>query len=137
MKVLRDCETLRWLLLAPAALCGCHAEHPQSMLHPAGAASDEVAWLWWFLFTVCTAVFLAVIALTAAAVLRRPEKPEAASPLGNRFIVVSGVVLPAIVLLVILLVSMKTQTELKSAEADLTVRVTGHQWWWEVEYPER
>lgn len=123
--------------IVAALLSGCHADHVQSMLHPAGPASEEVSWVWWFLFTVCTAVFVVVLILTAIAVLWRPKERRRQSPLGNGFIVLSGVVAPTIILLIILLVAMRSQVALRAPETDLTVRVTGYRWWWEVEYPQQ
>jgi cytochrome c oxidase subunit II len=118
-------------------LCGgCHADHVQSMLHPASSASSEIAWLWWFLFTVCLIVLIAVMVLTYLAVFRRPEEREEKSPLGTRFIVVSGVLIPAVILLAILLASVKSQVALAIPETDVTIEVVGYQWWWEVRYPE-
>jgi cytochrome c oxidase subunit II len=116
-------------------LSGCHANHRQSMLHPASPASAEIAWLWWFLLAICSAVFFAVITLTAVAVGRRTSSPRPESPLGDRFIVVSGVVIPGIILLAILFASLRTQVALSIPETDLTIEVIGHQWWWEVRYP--
>jgi cytochrome c oxidase subunit II len=71
------------------------------------------------------------------AVLWRPKERRRHSPLGNGFIVLSGVVAPAIILFIILLVAMKSQVALSTPETELTVRIIGHQWWWEVRYPEQ
>lgn len=120
---------------ALAVLAGCHRDHPQSMLHPASSASAEVAWLWWFLFAVCTAVFLITMMLLVAALVARPRE-DGEAPLGHGFIVVSGILLPAIVLVVILVVSVRSQVALQIPETRHTVRVVGHQWWWEVHYPD-
>jgi cytochrome c oxidase subunit II len=123
------------LVLGPL-LAGCHAKHSQSMLHPASSASEQIFWLWWFLLVVCTAVFVWVLGLMAMAIFRRSREPTAVSPLGDRFIIISGVIIPTVILLAILLVSLRTQVALSIPETDLTIEVTGHQWWWEVRYPE-
>ncbi|MBX3444592.1 MAG: cytochrome c oxidase subunit II [Planctomyces sp.] len=126
------------------------------MLHPGGSAAAEIAWLTWFLIAVCGGVFVAVMALTAAAVWRRSETADAGesaesaadsesrkpppaspvSPLGAGFIIVAGAVIPALILTVILVLSVKAQVALAPPESDITIRVVGHQFWWEVEYPE-
>ncbi len=136
------------------ALAGCHADHRQSMLHPASSASSEIAGLWWFLFAVCTTVFVVVIGLLLMAIWGRPsasQPPSDArgssgqdgslataprSPLGHRFIVVSGIIVPSLVLVALLVVSVRAQVALATPEPDFTIRVVGHMWWWEVRYPE-
>lgn len=127
-----------WPLISAAAftvLAGCHHDHRQSMLHPASSASTQIAWLWWFLLAVCGAVFVAVMALTAVAVWGRTRDRER-SPLGNRFVVYGGLVIPSIILIAILVASVRTQVALDMPETDLTVRVIGHMWWWEIHYPD-
>ena len=115
---------------------GCHREHPQSMLHPASSASAHIAWLWWVLFGVCTAVFVAVLILLAIAIRPRTAQAAEHSPVGSKFIVVCGIVLPAFVLFGLLMVTLRAQVALKMPATEVTIRVTGHMWWWEVEYPE-
>lgn len=117
-------------------LAGCHRDHPQSVLHPASAASAHIAWLWWVLFGVCTAVFAAVILLLAIAIRPRADQATGDSPLGHKFIVVCGIVLPAFILFGLLVVTLQAQVALEMPPTEVTIRVTGHMWWWEVEYPE-
>lgn len=126
-----------WLLALPLAAIGCQAERGQSMLHPASSAAEQIAWLWWFLLILCTVVFAAVLLLTGLAVRRLPEGSRRESPLGDRFILLCGVLLPAVALVAILLVSLRTQLALRTPATELTIEVTGFQWWWEVRYPEQ
>ncbi|MEX0717842.1 MAG: cytochrome c oxidase subunit II [Planctomycetaceae bacterium] len=121
--------------LAAVLLSGCHREHVQSVLHPASADSAEVAWLWWLLCGVCAAVFLVVVVLTGIAVAR-PRASDGPPALGHRFIVMSGIVVPSLVLFVLLVIALRSQASLRPPEEGPTIRVIGHQWWWEVEYPE-
>ena len=125
------------LIIAMSAnLAGCHQSHNQSMLYPAGPAAAHIAWVWWFLFFVCTAIFLIVILLTAVAIWGPRSATRHESTLGNRFIIFSGIVIPGFILLALLVVSVRSQVVLGMPSTKLTVRVTGHMWWWEVEYPE-
>jgi cytochrome c oxidase subunit II len=64
----------------------------------------------------------------------RHARPE--SPLGDRFVLIGGAIIPGVVLLAILLISLRTQVALSLPETALTIEVVGHQWWWEVHYPE-
>lgn len=136
------------------AMSGCHRDHDQSMLHPAAEASAHIAWLWWVLFGICTAVFGGVMLLLWVAIGRPSSKPadvatadlaslgsgrrasRPVSPLGNGFVIMSGIVFPAIVLVGILILSVNSQVVLTPPETTRTVRVVGHMWWWEVRYPD-
>lgn len=123
--------------LAAVAGAGCVEHHEQSMLHPAGPAAARIDQLWWFLLIVCGGVFLVTMGLLVAALAARPT-PNNESPLGMRFIVGSGIVLPGIILLVILIHSLQATVALKASQAEpLAIRVIGHKWWWEVHYPQQ
>ena len=114
----------------------CHSGHVQSALHPAGPGAVEIARLWWGMFVLLTAVFLGTMALMFTAILVK-GRAAGGPPLGDtRFIVVSGIVMPAAVLVAMLLISLRATVALETPESDVTIHITGHQWWWQVEYPE-
>ena len=72
---------------------------------------------------------------------------EAYIPLGeaehdrtvNRWIVGGGIVMPTIVLigLVALTVGALRRIPATAPSAEVVIEVTGHQWWWEVQYPDQ
>jgi len=139
-----------WLVpLVPVLLAGCAGEPVQSTLHPAGPAAAAIAWLWWVMFGVFTAVFVLVLVLLLVALLRRPapslsardgrdREEGVAPPLGRTgFIVAGGLVLPVVILTPLYFVSLTTSAILGPPAEALTVRVIGHMWWWEVRYPEQ
>ena len=107
--------------------------HPQSALEPAGSAARNIEWLWWVLFWVCTAVFLVVLVLTGYALTRRSAKgPQP----GEKFVIFAGIVLPTLVLVGLLLASLETGRALRGQKTQLTIRVVGQQYWWDVIYPD-
>lgn len=119
------------LLAVVTMLFGCHADHNQSMLHPAGEAAGRIVWLTWILTAVCAFVFVGTMALAFVAITRKESRP-----LGNRFITVMGIVIPAIILTTILIVSVAAQVALQTPKtANHKIRVVGHMFWWEVHYP--
>jgi cytochrome c oxidase subunit II len=121
-------------LLCLLAGCGWGADH-QSMVHPASEAAAEVARLWWFMFALFTAVFVIVMGFLLAALLRGPE--NAAPPGGNtRFVVWGGILIPGLIMVGMLIYSLKATVALRMPETKLRIQVIGHQWWWEVRYPE-
>ncbi len=105
------------------------------MLHPESQSASAIAWLWWLLFSICSIVFVVVVTLTIVAVVVRRSDTRATPTLGNRFIIVNGAIIPACILIVILIASLSGQVALRDPETALTIRVTGHMWWWEVAYP--
>lgn len=121
-------------------LTGC-ANAP-SMLAPQGPAAARIANLWWLLFWLAMAVLLFVLGFLALALFRRrssgmENQPEPRS--GTRVVVLAGVVMPALILTIVYIATLRTMRALATpaiAEG-LTIHVIGHLWWWEVQYPEQ
>jgi cytochrome c oxidase subunit 2 len=130
-------------LLAVLFVVGCNAAPDQSALHPAGPAAAEIAWLWWVMLSAFTAVFILVVVLMLAAVFQRSTTDSSiglgtSPPLGRTgFVVGGGLVLPIIVLTPLYLLSLKSSSSLRVPQEGVTIRVIGHQWWWEVRYPQQ
>jgi cytochrome c oxidase subunit II len=127
-------------------LSGCGGRQPQqTMLRPAGPMASRIEGLWWFIFWISLIVFVLVMAaLTRAASARRvrgqapPElHPDAAGEQRRfrRVLVCAG--LTIVLLFVILVYSISTLGYMNALESKnpLTIEVVGHQWWWEIHYP--
>ena len=104
------------------------------MLAPADAAAETIAWLWWVMFWVLGAVTVVVFALLFFGLRQGAgERP----PWGNTaFIVGGGLVVPGVIVTGLLFASLHTTFAILPPESELTIEVTGHQWWWDVRYPE-
>lgn len=132
--------SLAFLLL----LAGC--SRLPVVLDPAGAEAGEISSLWWFFVAVTAAVYLAVLVWLALVLLRPRGRPsdtvppaEAdASPARKKLVVLvsTAVGLTIVLLFVLLLRDFATARPLHPPDAPdaLTIRITGHQWWWSVEY---
>jgi len=116
----------------------------QSMLDPASSAAREVALLWWI--ALGSTGFLALLVFAGIAqALRRSRRASAAREGGettiaeNRFIVLAGGVFPALFLIGFLAVSVRTGSIVSQprGEPALVIEVVGHQYWWEVRYPDQ
>lgn len=123
-------------------LSGCSAEDAPSILEPGGPAAERVETLWWPMLWISTAVFLVVAGmLVRAAVKGRRDVSEGVdkSPVswGEPFIVVAGVFIPFLILGGTFVFSLQQMNGLSSDSegAELTIEVIGHDWWWEVRYP--
>ncbi len=118
-------------------LGGCVRDHVQSALHPAGPNAEAINLLWWILFGTCGVVFLATMLLLAFAIFRKRQEDDAGPPLGGtRFVVLSGVILPSLILLFLLLASLRTSVALRPPEPTVVIDVVGYRWWWDVHYPD-
>jgi cytochrome c oxidase subunit II len=109
----------------------------QSALDSAGIQAARIEWLWWVMFWVCTFVFVLVVGAVALAVRQgraaRPERPPE-----RRLIIgvatATGVTI--VILFGLLVASVVTGRAVGSTPdpSSLTIRVVGHQWWWQIEY---
>jgi cytochrome c oxidase subunit 2 len=118
-------------------------DSPPSAIHPQGPAAEQIAQLWWVLLAAGGAIFVLVMVLLVVALLRRPrgaDLPAAlAQPGGGRMIVLGGVVMPVLVLTAVLALTVNTLLALAAPAAgdETVVEVIGHQFWWEVRYPDQ
>jgi cytochrome c oxidase subunit 2 len=107
------------------------------MLDSAGVQAARIEWLWWVMFWVCAAVFVAVIAALAMAV-RRGRSADSTRP--SEATLMRGVAMATaatiVVLIGLLFASVATGRAIRTVpQRDLlTVQVTGYQWWWSVDY---
>ena len=112
-----------------------------SVVSPKGPAARSVAGLWWPMLITATAVFAFVagmLVLAAARGRRKTEDQARVTPgWGEPFVVVAGVVVSGVILVGFFLFSLQRVQALTDAgrRSKLTVRVVGHDWWWEVRYP--
>lgn len=128
--------------LFAGALSGCQGW--QSALDPQGPQARHLAELFWIFTAVLTAIWLLVMIVLAIALLRRsgrsvdPQDPLATDAGAERRFtrVVSGLVAASVVtVLALTAISYVGQKRLYGPTGEgLTIRVTGHQWWWEVRY---
>ncbi len=93
------------------------------------------------LLILCTAVLVAVLAGYAYAMLRRrPAAAGGVEPVGRSLVWIlgAGVLVPAVVLAGLTAVTLRASARIAAAGAGdaLEVEVVGHQFWWEIRYPE-
>ncbi|GGF69476.1 cytochrome c oxidase subunit 2 [Azorhizobium oxalatiphilum] len=92
-----------------------------------------------FLLVIISAIVLFVTVLLAIVVVRFNEKanPVPSKTTHNTAIEVAWTVVPVMILLAIAIPSFRLlNLELHTPEPDMTVKVTGHQWYWSYEYPD-
>lgn len=113
-------------------LCAC--EGHQSALAPGGPAAREIALLWWVMFWAGTAIFALVLALLLYAVFCGEGLRRRIAPI--RLVVAGGIILPVITLSLLLPFGGNLGSGSSAAlpAGALTIRITAHQWWWDIEY---
>lgn len=114
-----------------------------SALESAGPQAGHIEGLWWLMFWVCAAVFVLVMLALGGALTRSPQPGRGpfhsftAEEKRRMTRWVGGAVGGTIVILFVLLVaSVGTGRAVASLSASRApvVKITGHQWWWQVEY---
>lgn len=119
---------------------------PQSALEPGGPGAQAIKSLGVFFFVLLGLIFLAVVTIGMAAVLRtRPGEatPAKAPPNPPRHVedwlarLTGGaiaVTIALLFLLVVLSVLTGKETAAPPRGKSLVVEITGHQWWWDIQY---
>jgi cytochrome c oxidase subunit 2 len=97
------------------------------------------------MLTTAAVIFVVFAVLLVRGLFRRGSSEETGDDLasqqpttGHRWIWVGGVAVPTIVLVVVMvltLAAMKAVSLIPPIDA-VAIEVTGHQWWWEVTYPD-
>jgi len=128
------------LLLAGFAGAGCSAQDPQNTLAAVGHVARKQQELFWTIFWWAVGVFVVVEGLLLFIVVRfrqRPGQPEPAQVHGNTRLELAWTVAPTLVLASIAVPTVASIFDLADTPAvALRVTVTGHQWWWEFQYPD-
>ena len=123
-------------------LAGCTLhQFPQSSLNPQSNYAQWVQELLEQLTFWVVVIFVAVQGLLIFAVLRfrsRPGAPEPKPIHGNTALEIAWTIAPAIILTLVAVPTVLTiyRTQSPPPVGSLKVKVVGHQWWWEFQYPE-
>jgi cytochrome c oxidase subunit 2 len=113
----------------------------QSALDPQGPDARHLADLFWIFTAVVTAVWVLTMLVVLGALRRR--RPAGADPLATdpaterrmTTVTATAVGVTALTVLALTGITYATQKRLYSTHVPgLTIRVIGHQWWWEVRY---
>lgn len=112
----------------------------QMGLQPAATPiAEQIHGLHNLLLVIITAIVLFVLALLIYVVLRFNARanPTPSKTTHNTLLEVAWTVIPILILVVIAIPSFKLlYAEAEIPPVDLTVKVTGHQWYWSYEYPD-
>ena len=138
---------LVFILLLTSACAGAQispSTYP-STLEPHGPAAARIAELWWVMLALGTAVWLVVVGLMFAALLRRRRGTSATDPdsvggeTGRNWPIFGGIVVPLILIGVTFGYSIYTLAAIENPieKPPIEIQVIGRRWWWEVKYPDQ
>lgn len=119
----------------------------QSALDPKGPKAAAISHLNWFLVITAAVVYVTVIGALLFALRRASTRPvtfahdDSEEPLRERnrvWWVTSAVAASAVILLLFIFVDVSTARSLSQVGGvrPLRIDVVGHQWWWEIKYPD-
>lgn len=92
-----------------------------------------------FLLVIIAGITLLVLVLLVYVIARFNEKanPQPSRTTHHTLLEVAWTVVPVLILIVIAIPSFRLMfTQYSYPEADLTIKATGHQWYWSYEYPD-
>jgi cytochrome c oxidase subunit 2 len=135
---------LRPLLLAGLTLllAACAFDsYPQHAMNPKTEFARVINDLFWTIIYWSIIVFVVVEGLLIWALVRfkrRPGQPIPAQVHGNTKLEIAWTLAPALVLASIAVPTVRAifETQSPPTPGSLQVRVVGHQWWWEFQYPQ-
>jgi len=116
------------------------AQGIHGVLHPAGPQASAIYQLWLVMLWSSVVVFLVVIGFAVAALTHGMRRGPEPVPVGGEKElarhVSTAVGITVVVLFTLLAESVWTgrQTSSLQTSTAVTIALTGHQWWWEVEY---
>jgi cytochrome c oxidase subunit 2 len=131
------------LLITAALLSACGGR--QSAVSAAGTQAQRLESLWWLFLYITAAVYVIVMLVLIIAWAKRrkarsedkPDPPNPAREKSAANVVKGAVAVTVLVMFALMITSFRTGQALNSLAAapqHLNIKVTGHQWWWEVEY---
>lgn len=115
-----------------------------NIFKPLSAPAEAVYEISLLALLVCAGIFLVVGSLLAYAVVKFRSRPgdEGTEPpqiYGSNQLEMAWTAIPILIVFVLVLLTARTTADVqnhKLPDDSLKVRVVGHQWWWEIHYPD-
>jgi cytochrome c oxidase subunit 2 len=130
-----------FVVIATAAATPAPVAAQQAILSPAGPAAAELARVGWIVLVLFSIVSIFVWGLIFWLGLRRrgrvTDAPDVEEVRGESWIVLGSVALPAAILVFMFVLTLQAMraTPMHAHGTAPAIRLIGHQWWWEIEYP--
>ena len=117
---------------------------PSDVFAPVSTPAHAIDTMAWFVIAICAAIALIVGGLLTYSIVRfrarpRDDNREPPQVYGSNPIELAWTVVPLLIVFVLILTTARTIYTIQDAVAPpdaIKVRVIGHQWWWEIRYPD-
>jgi len=115
-----------------------------AVFSPVSTPASAIATLAWFILAITFTIFLIVSSLLTYSVIRFRARPgqeprEPPQLYGSNPIEFAWTAIPLLIVFVMVLTTIRTIFDVQAATEPpgaIHVRVIGHQWWWEFQYPD-
>jgi len=115
-----------------------------SIFRPLSQPAQEIKETSILVLAICAAIFFVVAGLLVYAIIRfrhraGDELSEPPQVYGSNQIELAWTVLPILIVLVLILVTSRTIADIQNRKPPpgaVQATIVGHQWWWEIRYPE-
>jgi cytochrome c oxidase subunit 2 len=115
-----------------------------NMFKPQATPADSIYNISMLMLAICAAIFLVVGGLLLFTIVRfrRPKVDNSREPVqvyGSNRIEIAWTVIPILIVVVLSMATARAVVEVQNKRMPpdaLKVTVVGHQWWWEIRYPE-
>jgi cytochrome c oxidase subunit 2 len=132
-------------LFATAAFAPGQSVYPiANMFKPQATPADSIYNISMLMLAICAAIFLVVGGLLLFTIVRfrRPKVDNSREPVqvyGSNRIEIAWTVIPVLIVIVLSMATARAVVEVQNRRIPpdaLKATVVGHQWWWEIRYPE-
>jgi cytochrome c oxidase subunit 2 len=140
-----DSFRLARLLFATAALALGQSLHPiANMFNPKATPADSIYNVSMLMLAICAAIFVVVGGLLTFTIVRfrgrtTDNSREPVQVYGSNRIEVAWTVIPVLIVVVLGMATARSVMEVQNKRMPsdaIKVTVVGHQWWWEIRYPD-
>src|SRR6266404_7385724 len=136
---------LACILLTTAIFAPGQSVYPiANMFKPQATPADSIYNISMLMLAICAAIFLVVGGLLLFTIVRfrRPKVDNSREPVqvyGSNRIEIAWTVIPVLIVIVLSMATARAVVEVQNRRMPpdaLKATVVGHQWWWEIRYPE-
>lgn len=130
-----------WFIIGALVLAACASDKPMTTLDPHGTHARNILELLTPVFWAAVAVFVVVEGILVYTIFRFRARKNDGIPTqihGNTTIEILWTIAPALIVLVIAVLTFRTQAiNSRRDPSALNIRAVGQQWWFAFEYPEQ